>query len=276
MRDVTTAPLLDPRGYLDRIRFPATSGLEASEPSLPLLQSLHEAHMLAVPFENLSIHYGQPIVLRDALLYEKIVTRRRGGFCYELNGLFAWLLGRLGFTVTLLSAEVAGADGSFSAPFDHLALLIQQIAGGDWLADVGFGDSFRCPLRLEPGAEQDGADGRLYRLRESDARVGGDAGQPYWLVEQRPAPRQPWEPVYRFTLRPHDLTDFAERCRYQQTSPESHFTQKRICSLALPDGRITLSDLRLITTLNGVREARELASEDDYRAVLADRFGVVL
>lgn len=276
MRDVTTAALLDPRGYLDRIGFPATSALDASEPSLPLLRSLHEAHMLAVPFENLSIHYGQPIVLRNDLLYEKIVLRRRGGFCYELNGLFAWLLGRLGFTVTLLSAEVAGADDSFSAPFDHLTLLIQQVAGGDWLADVGFGDSFRCPLRFEPGAEQDGADGRLYRLRESDARGGGDAGQPYWLVEQRPARRQPWQPVYRFTLQPHDLTDFTERCHYQQTSPESHFTQKRICSLALPHGRITLSNLRLITTLNGVREARELSSEDDYWAVLAARFGVAL
>ena len=276
MRDVNTAAMPDPRGYLDRIRFPGAAALDAPKPTLPLLQSLHEAHMLAVPFENLSIHYGQPIVLRDDLLYEKIVTRRRGGFCYELNGMFAWLLGRLGFAVTLLSAEVGGADGSFSAPFDHLTLLVHQLDGADWLADVGFGDSFRCPLRFKPGSEQDGADGHVYRLRESNALAAENAGQPYWLVEQRPAPRQPWEPVYRFTLQPHDLSDFTERCHYQQTSPESHFTQKRICSLALPDGRISLSNLRLITTLHGVREERELASEADYRAVLAGRFGVVL
>ena len=116
----------------------------------------------------------------------------------------------------------------------------------------------------------------MYRLREGESLAAENAGQPYWLVEQRPAPRQPWEPVYRFTLQPHDLSDFTERCHYQQTSPESHFTQKRICSLALPDGRISLSNLRLITTLHGVREERELASEADYRAVLAGRFGVVL
>jgi N-hydroxyarylamine O-acetyltransferase len=72
------------------------------------------------------------------------------------------------------------------------------------------------------------------------------------------------------------LTDFAERCIYQQTSPDSHFTQKRICSLALPNGRISLSDLRLITTLEGKREERALSSEDEYRAVLVERFGVVV
>lgn len=85
-----------------------------------------------------------------------------------------------------------------------------------------------------------------------------------------------WEPQYRFTLQPHALADFDERCRYQQTSPESHFTQKRICSLALPGGRVSLSDLRLITTIDGQRDERMLASEDEYRALLAERFGVVL
>ena len=266
---------LDPQGYLERIRFPAPDH-NALTPSLSLLRALHEAHMLAVPFENLSIHYGQPIVLRDEALYHKIVTRRRGGFCYELNGLFAWLLRRLGYDVALLSAEVAGSDGSFSAPFDHLTLLVHQGDGADWLSDVGFGDSFRHPLRFEPHIEQDGGDGRIYRMYESEMRADGDGGLPYWLVEQRTDAQPTWEPVYRFTLQPHAMDDFAARCRYHQTSPESHFTQKRICSLALPGGRISLSDLRLITTLDGVREKRELASEAEYRGVLAERFGVVL
>jgi N-hydroxyarylamine O-acetyltransferase len=233
--------------------------------------------MLAVPFENLSIHYSQPIVLRDEALFDKIVTRRRGGFCYELNGMFSWLLRLIGYDVALLSAEVAESDGSFSAPFDHLTLLVHQVDGADWLADVGFGDSYRRPLRFEPHTEQDGGDGRIYRMYESDMRAAGDGDdQRYWLVEQRTDAQPTWEPVYRFTLQPHALADFAARCHYHQTSPESHFTQKRICSLALPDGRISLSDLRLITRLHGVREERQLGSEDEYRAVLAERFGVVL
>ena len=87
---------------------------------------MHRAHLLAVPFENLDIHLGRPISLDQDALFGKIVTRRRGGFCYELNGLFALLLRELGFEVTLLSAGVARADGGFGPEFDHLTLLVSE------------------------------------------------------------------------------------------------------------------------------------------------------
>lgn len=263
--------------------------LGSPEPTLPLLQTLHEAHMLAVPFENLSIHYSQPIVLRDEALYDKIVRRHRGGFCYELNGLFAWLLRQLGFEVTLLSAEVAQAKGGYSPEFDHLALLVHQMDGTDWIADVGFGDSFRRPLRLRADVEQDGADGRLYRLREDQQDDGREAERTeqrqrtYWIVQQRDdtgdtgdQDATQWAPQYRFTLQPHALADFTARCQYHQTSPESHFTQQRICSLALPLGRISLSDMRLITTIQGSREERVVRSDEEYRELLAQSFGIAL
>ena len=266
MSDLATTMNLDPRAYLDRIRFPAEVDLDDLKPSPHVLQALHEAHMLAVPFENLSIHYGQPIVLRDEALYEKIVWRHRGGFCYELNGLFAWLLRSLGFEVSLLAAGVAQSNGGYTPEFDHLTLLVHREDGADWLADVGFGDSFRRPLRFQADVEQDAADGHRYRLRADDSG--------YWTVEQR-ADEQ-WQPQYRFTLQPHVLADFEERCRYQQTSPESHFTQKRICSLALPEGRVSLSDFRLITTRQGKRAEREVESDEEYRAILAKTFGIVL
>ena len=95
-------------------------------PTAKTLHQLHEAHLLAVPFENLSIHWQEPIVLSDDALFEKIVVRRRGGFCYELNGLFAALLRSLGFNVTMLSAEVADDRGEFGPPFDHLALAVMN------------------------------------------------------------------------------------------------------------------------------------------------------
>src|SRR5512146_3142420 len=161
---------LDPQGYLDRINVASQVDDDSLRPSLRVLRELHEAHMLAVPFENLSIHYGQPINLETAALYDKIVRRHRGGFCYELNGLFAWLLRLLGFDVTMLSVEVAEPGGAFSPAYDHLALLVRQVEGADWLADVGFGDSFRRPLRFQADVEQDGADGHLYRLRDSPRR----------------------------------------------------------------------------------------------------------
>ncbi|HEY1388638.1 MAG TPA: arylamine N-acetyltransferase [Ktedonobacterales bacterium] len=275
-----TATRLDPRDYLARMAFTTPTHSDFQRPSSALLRALHEAHMLAVPFENLSIHYGQPIVLDVAALYDKIVRRRRGGFCYELNGMFAWLLRQLEYRVSLLSVEVAEAEGNFSPAYDHLALLVHDVDGTNRLADIGFGDSFRRPLRMDPDVEQGGGDGYIYRLRVGQNRDRAQEARdhfPDWVVERYgSASDAQWEPVYRFTRQIHALTDFTERCHYHQTSPDSHFTQKRICSLALPDGRISLSDLRLITTQDGRREERVLSSEDEYRTVLAERFGVVV
>ena len=259
---------MDIRDYLKRMNYQGSI-----EPTLQTLQALQMAHLLAIPFENLSIHYGQPIILQEEALYDKIVKRHRGGFCYELNGLFAWLLQQLGFSVTLLSAGVANADGGFGPEFDHLTLLVHQLDGSDWLADVGFGDSFRQPLRFEADMEQDGADGRMYRLQRESVE-GDEKKREYWILQQSSADQ--WESQHRFTLQPHALTDFTEMCHYQQTSPASHFTQKRICSLATPTGRITLSDLLLITTLYGERQEQLLSSEEKYFAALAEQFGIVL
>jgi N-hydroxyarylamine O-acetyltransferase len=289
---LNTADLQD---YLKRLDFAAPPDTAALEPTLPTLHALHRAQMLAVPFEDLSIHYGQPIVLEEAALFEKIVRRRRGGFCYELNGLFAALLRHLGYHVTLLSAGVFHSDGNFGPEFDHLTLLVHRLSGADWLADVGFGDSFVQPLRFEEGLEQDGGDGRRYRLARAGSSAGGspagggDEGD-YWMMQQfngqgrsaaDPGGRggdngEQWEAQYRFTLQPRVLGDFSERCHYFQTSPESHFVQNRICSLATPEGRVTLSGLNLITTVNGKKAEQALPSEEAYRDVLAERFGIRL
>jgi N-hydroxyarylamine O-acetyltransferase len=262
------------KDYLSRIDFSAPLNAAAPEPSLATLQALHMSHLLAVPFENLSIHYGQPIILEDAALFDKIVTRKRGGFCYELNGLFTWLLQRLGFQVTLLSAGVAHADGGFGPEYDHLTLLVHDLSGADWLADVGCGDSFRQPLRLEAATEQKEKDGHGYRFVREEQESEDKTMRDYWILQR--ASGEAWESQYRFTLQPHVLADFTERCHFHQTSPESHFTQKRVCSLATPMGRITLSDLLLIRTVQGKRTERLLPSETEYREVLANRFGVVI
>jgi N-hydroxyarylamine O-acetyltransferase len=260
--------------YLDRIHIPIREHSEFLEPSFHTLQALHEAHMLAVPFENLSIHYGQPILLEEEALFEKIVCKRRGGFCYELNGMFAWLLRQLRFQVTLLSAGVASARGGFGPEFDHLTLLVHQVEGADWLADVGFGDSFLQPWRFEAEVEQRDIDGRSYRLLREEHVSEELMANAYWILQQWSG--EQWEAQYRFTLQPRQLPDYLDMCHYQQTSPESHFTQHRICSLATSTGRITLSDLRLITTIHGERHERLLASEEQYRRILAELFGIVL
>ncbi len=243
--------------YLQRIGY-----TDPLEPTVQTLRDLHLAHLMSVPFENLSIQRGEPIVLDEERLFEKIVMRRRGGFCYELNGLFSALLRELGFDVTRLSAGVMSTDGHFGPDFDHMTLLVSLEQ--PWLADVGFGDSFRKPLLLEPAIEQPQADG-VYRLAQSDGS----------LILQERKGDDPWSDQYRFTLQPRQLGDYEAMCRYHQTSPESSFTQRSVCTLPTADGRITLSDRRLIHTRNGQRREREV-SEAGWYVILRDEFGIHL
>lgn len=250
--------MVDAAAFLQRINYdgPVT-------PSPETLRRVHLAHLLSVPFENLSIHRHEPIVLSDDALFEKIVRRRRGGFCYELNGLFAALLRSLGFSVTMLSAEVANNNAEFGEPFDHMTLMVTLEER--WLADVGFGDSFREPLRLdarEPQIQGDDA----FQIEDTETH----------LLMSRRRENGDWEPQYRFTLEPYGFADFDEMCRYHQTSPESHFTQKRICSLATLDGRVSLSEMRLITTRGRERKEVELADRTQYETILKERFGIAL
>jgi N-hydroxyarylamine O-acetyltransferase len=260
-----TEAKLDIEAYLKRINY--TGSLA---PTADTLRELHVAHLQTVPFENLSIHAGQPIVLEDRALFTKIVEKSRGGFCYEANGLFAALLRSLGYEVAMLAAGVAGDSGDFSPDFDHMCLMvtIPDSSAQRWLADVGFGDLFMDPLRLETGEQEQGT--RAYRIVTND---------PYLVLEQRNE-GEDWKPQYRFTLEPYAYSDYEERSRFHQTSPDSHFTKGRICSRATKTGRISLSDMRLIiTTGSGThqeREERTLTSDDEYIQVLRDEFGVAL
>ena len=260
---------MDAGAYLDRL------GVERpAEPTLDALARLQVAHLLAVPFENLDIVAGRRISLDPQALFDKIVTRRRGGFCYELNGLFALLLGRLGYAVTLLSARTVGVQGALGPEFDHLVLRV-DLDGDPWLADVGFGDSFRTPIPLAPGEHRDSLD-RAYRLEERDGEWDLlehlDPAAEAWTVAPGLDESVEWRIQHRFTLRPHMLEDFAGACRWQETE-SPFFTGHRFCTIATPDGRATLMDDRLIVTSPGAREERPVA-EDEVPALLRELFGV--
>ena len=144
--------------YLDRIGYQGPR-----EPTADALRQLHQAHLLNVAFENLDIQLDRSIVLSLSSLYKKVVLHRRGGFCYELNGLFGWLLKQLGFSVKKLSARVFEGD-QLGSEFDHLILMIQLKER--WIADVGFGDSFLEPLPLD-SEEERVQSGGAYRLTGS-------------------------------------------------------------------------------------------------------------
>ena len=249
--------MVDVERYLRRIEYRGSLKLSAET-----LRELHRAHLLAVPFENLDILVGRPIILDEEKVIRKIVEERRGGVCYELNGGFCALLRALGFEVSMLSAGVAREEGGFDPPFDHMTLLVELEQR--WLADVGFGDSFREPLLLDERSEQVQREG-AYRLLEADDH----------LILQR-SEGDSWKPQYRFTLEPHHFAEFADMCHYHQTSPESPFTQRRTCSRATLDGRITITETRLITTIGKEKQELELGSEAEWFAALKQHFGIEL
>jgi N-hydroxyarylamine O-acetyltransferase len=250
---------MDTKAYLERIGY---SG--PTRPSLNVLRRLHRRHLLSIPFENLDIHLHRPIILTDAAFYNKIITSKRGGFCYELNGLFALLLKRLGFKVSMLSARVARRDGGFTADFDHMTLLVQL--EDLWLADVGFGDSFTEPKRLDISSRQPDH-GRDYRL----TRKGG-----WTLLSRRSERNRRWEPQYKLGLRPRKLSEFAPRCVWQQTSPRSHFRKGRVCTRLTSNGRLTLTDTTFIVTRGNRKVERQLKSPEEFTALLDQHFGIDL
>jgi N-hydroxyarylamine O-acetyltransferase len=242
--------------YLARIGVTRPQAVDAGT-----LRTLHRAHLMTVPFENLSIHLSEPVSLEPDSLLDKIVTRRRGGFCYELNGAFALLLEALGAAVTLVAARVHG-DAGFGPPLDHLALLVRPADGsGPWLADVGFGSHSVYPLLFGSRDAQDDPAARflLAGAPDDDVDVLKD-GQPQYRVERRA----------------RGLDDFAPTCWWQQTSPESHFTRSTICSLLTADGRVSISGRSLIRTSGGSRAEEQLPDDDAVLAAYRDNFGIIL
>lgn len=240
--------------YLARISHPAVRAADRES-----LASVQDAHVRSVPFENLDIHLGVPLTLDVHGLFDKVVVRRRGGFCFELNGLFHALLASLGYDAWLVEARQLEGGGSLGPRYDH-ARILTVVGGETLLSDVGNGASPRGPIRL---VEEDQTIGhQRYRVRRH-----GDQ-----LISDRFTDGE-WQSGWTFDTQPRELTDLAERCHYHQHAPESHFTQKPLCSLVTEDGHVTLSDRTLIVTKD---DERSESSVEDPLAVLRERFAIAI
>ncbi len=248
---------MDKNAYLKRIGYTGPV-----EPTIDTLVQLHRAHLFSVPFENLDIFLGRPIELNIRSFYDKVVRKKRGGYCYELNGLFGWLLTAFGFNVTMLSAHVF-KNGIFGPEFDHMVLLVE--AEKPMIADVGFGDSFITPIGFD--GETSLQQGYFYRLEKSGSQ---------WVLQRRDPARSNWTPLYIFSPISRALEDYSGMNVYHQTSGDSNFTRKPFCTKATADGRITLLDNRLIMTSRGEREEMPITGASEYNSMLKKYLGIDL
>jgi N-hydroxyarylamine O-acetyltransferase len=243
--------------YLERIKY--TGSLD---PTLEVLGRLQEAHLENIPFENLDIHSGVPIELNIEKIYNKIVLNKRGGFCYELNGLFYELLLDLGFTARRVSARVFDKSKGYGLEFDHLAIIV-EIDGTYYLSDVGFGEFSFSPLKLETGIVQKDVRGN-FLIQEYD--------KDYLLVSS--VGKGILSPQYIFSTRAREFKEFSDMCHYHQTSPESHFTKGLLISRPTPEGRISLTqDLLKIREGDTITET-PLGGMEMFRDMLKKYFSI--
>lgn len=240
--------------YLNRFHANLTN--EISYNSLKELQFLHMQH---VPFENLDVIRRTPIYLNLERIYEKVVTRKRGGYCYELNGLFHWLLKELGYQANLVAATVQKPDGSWAKADTHAAIVVELDQA--YLMDVGFGDSTLSPIPLDGTAHTDHS-GTYWVTHNSDN---------FYELNRQTGEHN--RVLYKFSRVYKQLLDFHEGCVYNQVSKKSTFTHDDLITRATTNGRITLSGMQLSRTVNGKKDKTEL-TEEEKQHVLVTQFGI--
>ncbi|MCM6773243.1 arylamine N-acetyltransferase [Nocardia sp. CDC159] len=255
---------LDLDAYLTRIGF---DGERTA--SLATLRALQYAHTTTIPFENLEAVFARPVPLDLESLQDKILRRRRGGYCYEHVGLFAAALERLGFGVTGLHARVSmGAAGSLR-PATHAVLRVT--AADDeriWLCDVGFGAGPLAPLELNPRAGEVTAGEWRFRLE----RGHGELGEQLWTLHH--FARDGWIDRHSFTLNPQYRIDYAVGNHFVSTSPRSPFVTRPYAQRFLPDVHHILDGITLTTEYpDGTGHSRELAPSE-LPKVLAEVFDI--
>lgn len=237
--------------YLARVRH--TGSLDIS---IETLTALHRAHLLAIPYENLDIHLGRPLTLDPDHIFHKLVDEQRGGWCYEMNGLFGRVIQSIGFDVHCVAGAVGRATRGDSVEGNHLVLIVTL--DQPWIADVGFGDAFIDPLPLQPAT---------YRQGFLDYGVEQEGER--WIVRVH---EFAGAGSFDFSLEPRAMSYFARQCHELQTSPDSGFVRTTVCQRFVPDGIITLRGAVFRRISSDGAADHTIDSVDEYLSVLDERF----
>jgi N-hydroxyarylamine O-acetyltransferase len=229
------------------------------KPDLETLRSLHRAHVAAIPFENLDVQFGLVPSIEFEPIYEKLVERRRGGWCFEMNGLFGAALEAIGFDVVRLACGVMRQVGGDEKIGGHLALLVKLDT--PWLVDVGFGGSLLHPLPLAAG----GRDETPFTVSLEETDDG------YWRFTES-AGSAPYS--FDFRLDPAEQALLAAKCHFIATDPASNFVLNFVAQKRLPSRHIALRGRVLTERGPDGTTMHTLADADEFVATLAERFGI--
>ncbi len=240
--------------YFERIGYRGTPRVDFAT-----LRDLHRLHLLTIAYENLDVQLKRPVGIDIEPIYHKIVEEHRGGWCYEMNGLLAWALETIGFSLTRMTAGVHRVDHGDAAVGNHLALWVHLDTS--YLADVGFGDGMLEPIAIEPGKFRQGIfDFELERLPDG-----------WWRFHNH---EHGSAPSFDFHLSPGERARFEAQCQFLQTSPQSPFTQVAVVQRHLPQGLALLRG-RLLKVIHADRtEKRTIEDRADYATTLRDLFGL--
>ncbi|XP_051234199.1 arylamine N-acetyltransferase, pineal gland isozyme NAT-10-like [Dicentrarchus labrax] len=210
---------------------------------LATLKLIHKQHVMSVPFENLSIHCGERIIMDLQVIYNKIVRSRRGGWCLENNFLFGWVLREMGYDTTTLSSRVFNSILDDFGPLESHLINKVIIDGKAYITDVSFGVSSQVwePLELVSGKDQPQAAGVFRLIDKEDFWVLEKTGRKPEVLNPDFAKsslvsRKETKNIYCFTLVPREVNHFFDKSHRLQTDPTSLFTNKSICSLQTPTG----------------------------------------
>lgn len=241
--------------YLNRIAYHGELAV-----NLEVLKALQKHHLLAIPFENLDIHSNTPIVLDSQKIYQKIVEKKRGGFCYELNGLFFKLLVELGYDAWRISGRVYNEKSDrYGKEYDHLAIMV-KLDHEEYLVDVGFGEFVFHPLKFV-----------LHEIQKDERGLFFiDQYEGYYRVNKLKEDKAIPQYLFQTTARAYEA--FEAMSHYHQNSEQSHFTKKRFLGIPIINGRVTLVGKQFKKIMKGIVVEEREVEEEEYRRLLVQYF----
>lgn len=226
-----------------------------------VLTSLHKKHVFQIPFENLDVYYKRTFNLDIGRVYQKVVNSRRGGFCYELNLLFNWLLNEIGFSSRVIASRIFNEDGTVGPEFDHMSIYVKT--GKEFLLDVGYGDLFVTPLEIKEGVQFDGRN--YFQIDKWNKNE-------YLILMSSDAIS--FSKKYTFSLDLVNISDFDSICLDKQTNANSYFVKNVVCTRPTETGRVTIFNDKLIEKNGELRTEIAIQSDENFTRCLKDKFGI--